>query len=85
MDTANHTQTNNNNNNNFVTFLEMKMREYLICLLGNVYGSEGAAVRIGHGAMNWFQIGKGRSQSFVLFPCLFNFYAENTLKKKIKV
>ena len=83
MDTANHAQANNNhNNNNFVNFLEIKMREYLICLLGNVYGSEGAAVRIGHGAMNWFKIGKGRSRRFVLLSCLFNFCAEKRWKNK---
>ena len=26
--------------------------------------------------MDWFQIGKGVRQSYVLSPCLFNFYAE---------
>ena len=28
--------------------------------------------------MDWFQIGKGVSQGFILSPCLFNFYAEYT-------
>ena len=26
--------------------------------------------------MDWFQIGKGVCQSYILTPCLFNFYAE---------
>ena len=26
--------------------------------------------------MNWFQIGKGVCQGYILSPCLFNFYAE---------
>ena len=26
--------------------------------------------------MDWFQIGKGVRQGYILSPCLFNFYAE---------
>ena len=33
-------------------------------------------VRIGHGTMDWFQIGKGVCQGCMLSPCLFNLYAE---------
>ena len=42
------------------------------CLLRNLYAGQKAAVRTGHGAMDWFQIGK----SCILSPCLFNLYAE---------
>ena len=35
-----------------------------------------ATVRTGHGTTDWFQIGKGVRQGFILSPCLFNFYAE---------
>ena len=35
-----------------------------------------AAVRIGHGTTDWFQIGKGVHQGCILSPCLFNFHAE---------
>ena len=31
---------------------------------------------IGHGTMDWFQIGKGVWQGCILLLCLFNFYAE---------
>ena len=33
-------------------------------------------VRTGHGATDWFQIGKGVHQGCILSPCLFNLYAE---------
>ena len=35
-----------------------------------------AIVRIGHGTIHWFQMGKEVRQGCILSPCLFNFYAE---------
>ena len=35
-----------------------------------------ATVRTGHGTTDWFQLGKG----CILSPCLFNFYAEYTMR-----
>ena len=35
-----------------------------------------ATVRTGHGTTDWFQIGKGIRQGYILSPCLFNLYAE---------
>ena len=32
-------------------------------------------VRNRQGTMDWFKIGKGVHQGFILSPCLFNFYA----------
>ena len=55
---------------------EMGIPDYLTCLLRNLYASQGATVRTGHGTTNWFQIGKGVCQGCVLLSCLFNFYAE---------
>ena len=52
------------------------MFDHLICLLRNLYAGQEAAVRIGHGTTDWFQIGKGVRQGCILSPCLFNFYAE---------
>ena len=37
-------------------------------------------VRIGHGTTDWFQIGKGVLQGCILSPCLFNSYAEYTMR-----
>ena len=39
-----------------------------------------ATVRIGHGTIGWFQIGKGVSQGCTLSPCLFNLYAEYIMR-----
>ena len=35
-----------------------------------------AAVRTGHGTMDWFKIRKGVQQGYILSSCLFNFYVE---------
>ena len=37
-------------------------------------------VRTGHGTRDWFQIGKGVHQGWILSPCLFNFYAEYIMR-----
>ena len=36
----------------------------------------GSNIRTGHGTTDWFQIGKGVCQDYILSPCLFNLYAE---------
>ena len=35
----------------------------------------------GYGTTDWFQIGKGVQQGCILSPCLFNLYAEYTMRK----
>ena len=42
----------------------------------NLYASQEATVRTGHGTTECFQIGKEVCQGCILSPCLFNFYAE---------
>ena len=37
---------------------EMGIPGHLICLLRNLYASQEATVRTGHGTTDWFQIGK---------------------------
>ena len=37
-------------------------------------------VSTGHGTTDWFQIGKGAGQGCILSPCLFNLYAEYTMR-----
>ena len=55
---------------------EMGKPDHLTCLLSNLYAGQEATVRTGHGTMDWFQMGKGVCQGWILSPCLFNFYAE---------
>ena len=49
---------------------------HLTCLLRNLHAGQEATVRIGHGTVDWFQIGKGVGQGCILSPCLVNLYAE---------
>ena len=39
-----------------------------------------ATVRSGHGTTDWFQIGKGVRQGYILSPCLSNLYAEYIMR-----
>ena len=39
-----------------------------------------ATVRTGHGPTDWFQMGKGVCQGYILSPCLFNLYAEYIMR-----
>ena len=41
---------------------EMGIPDHLTCLQRNLYGSQKATVRTGHGTMDWFKIGKGVHQ-----------------------
>ena len=54
----------------------MRIPDHLTCLLRNLYASQKATVRTGHGTTDWFQIGKGLHQGFIFSPCLFNLYTE---------
>ena len=54
----------------------MRIPHHLTCLLRNLYAGQEATVTTGHGPTDWFQIGKGKHQSCILSPCLFNLYAE---------
>jgi len=58
----------------------MGIPDQLTCLLRNLYARQEATVRTGHGTTDWFQIGKGVPQGFILSPCLFNFYAEYIMR-----
>src|SRR5574339_955517 len=58
----------------------MGIPEHLICLLRNLYAGQEATLRTGHGTADWFQIGKGVRQGWILSPCLFNLYAEYIMR-----
>ena len=55
---------------------EMGIPDHITCLLRNLYASLEAKFRTRHETTDWFQIGKGVCQGYILSPCLFNLYAE---------
>ena len=55
---------------------EMGIPDHLTCLLRNLYASQEAIVRTGHGTTEWLKIKKGVHQGCILSPCLLNLYAE---------
>ena len=58
----------------------MGIPDHLTCLLRNLYAGREATVRTGHGTTDWFLIGKGVCQGYVLSPCLFNLQAEYIMR-----
>jgi len=59
---------------------EMGIADHITFLLRNLYTGQEATVRTGHGTTDWFKIGKGVHQSYILLPCLFNLYAEDIIQ-----
>ena len=50
---------------------EMGIQDHMTCLLRNMYASQEATVRTGHGTTDWFQIGKGVCQGCTFSSCIF--------------
>ena len=65
---------------NWKILKEMERPDNMTCLLINLYTGQEAAVRMGHGTTDWFQIGKGVCQGCILLPCLFKLYAEYIMR-----
>ena len=61
----------------------MEIPDHLTCLLRNLYAVQEATVRTGHGTTDWFQIGNGVCQGYILSPCLFNLYAEYIIRNAV--
>ena len=59
---------------------EMGIPDHLTCLMRNLYAGKEATVRTGLRTTDWFQIGKGVCQGYILSPCLFNLYAEYMMR-----
>ena len=59
---------------------ELGIPDHLTCLLRNLYAGQEATTRIGHGTTDWFQIGKGVHQGYILLTCLFNLYVEYIMR-----
>ena len=65
-----------NDNKLWKILKKMGIPGHLTCLLRNLYASQKATVRTGHGTTDWFHIGKGVHQGCILSPYFFNLYAE---------
>ena len=59
---------------------EVGIPDHLTCLLRNLYAGQEATVRTGHGTADWFQIGKGICQGYILSPCLYNLHAQYIMR-----
>ena len=58
----------------------MAIPDHLTCLLRNLFAGQETTVSTGHETTDWFQIGKGVRQGYILSPCLFNLYAEYIMR-----
>ena len=65
----------------FYRIKEMVIPDCLTCLLLNLYASQEAIVRTGHGTTDCFKIGKGICQSCILSPA----YLISVQSQKVKV
>ena len=59
---------------------EMGIPNHLTCLLRNPSAGQESAIRTLHRTTDWFQ---GVCQGCILSPCLFNFYAEYTMRNAV--
>ena len=55
---------------------EVERTDHLTCLLRNLYAGQEATVRTRHGTMDWFKIGKGVCQGYILSSSFFILHAE---------
>ena len=58
----------------------MGVLDHLTYLLRNLNAGQETTARTEHCAKDWIKIEKGVAQGCTLSPCLFNFYAEYTMK-----
>ena len=65
---------------NWKILKEMGIPDHLTCLLRNLYASQETTARTEHGTTDWFQIGKGVHQGYILSPCSFNLYSEHIMR-----
>ena len=59
---------------------EMGIPDDLTCLLRNLYASQEATVRTGHGTTDWFQIGKVVHHGFILSSAYLTFMQSTSCK-----
>ena len=66
------------NNKLWKILKEFGIPDHLTCLLRNLYAGQEATAGTGHGTTDWFQIGKGVGQGYILSPCYLT-YMQRTL------
>ena len=54
---------------NWKTLEELGIPDRLTCLMRNPYASQEETVRTQHGTTDWFKIGNGVHQGYILSPC----------------
>ena len=59
---------------------EMGIPDHLTCLLRNLYASQEAMVRTGHGKTDWFQIGKGVCETVYYHPAYLTYMQSTSCK-----
>ena len=62
----------------------MGIPDHLTCFLRDLYTSQEATVRTGHGTTDLFQIRKGVRQGCILSPCLFNLRMKHKLESRLQ-
>ena len=62
-----------NHNKLWKILQEMGIWDHLNCPLRNLYAGTEATVRSGHGTADWFQIGKGVRQGFMMSLCFLTY------------
>ena len=61
-------------------FFEVGITDHLTCLLRNLYASQEATVRTGHGTMDWFQTGKGDVKAVCSHPAYLTYMQSTSYK-----
>ena len=59
---------------------KMGIAGHLTCLLRNLFMNQETTVRALHGTMDWFKIGKGICQGYILSLSLFNLHVEYIMR-----
>ena len=59
---------------------EMEIPDHLTCLLRNLYASQEATVRTGHGTTDWFQIGKEYIKAVYCHPAYLTYMHSTAYK-----
>ena len=54
---------------------------HIIHLVKNLYSSQGASVKTEDGMSDFFKLGKGVPQEYILSPLLFNIYGEYIMRQ----